>query len=676
MDRTFHFKPIPRYLPPEKTSRRKIYRTLFRLVAVVTVATSSGPLMPGMMPVTMPVIGRLARAAESDATTSPTETPATRTDAVQTNRLATLQRIDQEGYPGTLTLCGQAPLPKAAQDAFLETFNRSRSVVIIELDSSPRADAESVDSDATGPGFQSDAARLNAWLRDAGIEKLENLSLRSIAAADHDSSITAVADAIAQAAAVWVVVNRSSDTDPADQNLFATYGQSLNRLGTQIRAALDRGASVGLIGNVTTLAGSGVIDRAGMIDGSGSALVIADGWHLVPDAIIDASDASDANVAAKVPADKDGRDAQPEGPIARAIAIRGDRFGLELSPRSAMILRGRRMEIVGYEPKNDDTSDEAAKENANATRSEDDASKPVVSIRLGAGTKRPAIGFEVPAGSLADLTQLRRAARWRGSGIDPGEPMLGPIEVKNGSLVIVGGGGMPQPIIDRFVELAGGKSARIVVLPTAVSREEALASRPPRFLTRAGVAEVIMLPQSRTDEVMGEAFREAIAGATGIWFDGGRQWNFVDAYDNTEAVWLFQKLLERGGVIGGSSAGATIQGEYLVRGHPLGNQVMMAEGYERGFGFLPRAAIDQHFTQRGRQRDLMGVIERHRDLVGIGIDEATAIVVRGATAEVIGDHAAHFIDSGKLRDSAGDNPYVSIPSGGAIDLKSLRPIEP
>jgi cyanophycinase len=669
MDRTFHFKPIQRYLPPEKTSRQKIYRTLLRLVAVVTVATSCGPLMPVMMP----VIGRLARGAESDATTPPTETPAKRTDAVQTNRLATLQRIDQEGYPGTLILCGQAPLPKAAQDAFLETFNRSRSVVIIELDSSPRADAQSVDASVTGPGSQSDAQQVNAWLRDAGIEKLESLSLRSIAAADRDASLTAVADAIAKAAAVWVVVNRSSDTDPADQNLFATYGQSLNRLGTQIRAALDRGASVGLIGNVTTLAGSGVIDRAGVIDGSGSGAMIADGWHLVPDAIIGASD---ANVAAKVPADKDGRDAEPEGPIARAIAIRGDRFGLELTPRSAMILRGRRMEIVGYEPKNDDTSDEAVKENANDARSENDASKPVVSIRLGAGTKRPAIGFEVPAGSLADLTQLRRAARWRGSGIDPGDPMLGPIEVKNGSLVIVGGGGMPQPIIDRFVELAGGKSARIVVLPTAVSREEALASRPPRFLTRAGVAEVIMLPQSRTDEVMGEAFREAIAGATGIWFDGGRQWNFVDAYDNTEAVSLFQKLLERGGVIGGSSAGATIQGEYLVRGHPLGNQVMMAEGYERGFGFLPRAAIDQHFTQRGRQRDLIGVIERHRDLVGIGIDEATAIVVRGATAEVIGDHAAHFIDSGKLRDSAGDNPYVSIPSGGAIDLKSLRPIDP
>ncbi len=672
MDRTPHFKPIPRYLSPEKSSRQKIGRAIFRLVTVVTVATSCGPLMLGGLL----GAGRLATGAESDATSSPTETPATGTDAVQTNRLATLQRIDQEGYPGTLILCGQAPLPKAAQDAFLETFNRSRSVAIIGLDSSHRADTESVDSDATGPGSQSDTARLTTWLRDAGIEKLENLSIRSPDAADHESSMTAVADAIAKAAAVWVVTNRPSDTDPADQELFATYGQSLDRLGTQLRTALDRGVSVGLIGDVATLAGSGVIDRSGMIDRSGSALTIADGWHLVPDAIIGPSDKNAAKFKAKVSADNDPSDTEAQGPIARAIAIRGDRFGLELGPRSAVILRGRRMEVVATEPKDQATADAAAKEKENDARSEEDAPQPVVSIRLGAGIKRPAIGFEVPAGSLADLTQLRRAARWRGSGIDPGEPMLGPIEVKNGSLVIVGGGGMPQPIIDRFVELAGGKSARIVVLPTAVSREEAFASQPPRFLTRAGVAEVIMLPQSRTEEVMGEAFRESIAGATGIWFDGGRQWNFVDAYDNTEAVSLFHKLLERGGVIGGSSAGATIQGEYLVRGHPLGNQVMMAEGYERGFGFLPRAAIDQHFTQRGRQRDLIGVIERHRELVGIGIDEATAIVVRGATAEVIGDHAAHFIDSGRLRDNANDNPYVSIPSGGAIDLETLRPIDP
>ena len=63
----------------------------------------------------------------------------------------------------------------------------------------------------------------------------------------------------------------------------------------------------------------------------------------------------------------------------------------------------------------------------------------------------------------------------------------------------------------------------------------------------------------------------------------------------------FRDVLNRGGIIGGSSAGASIQAEFMVRGHPLGNQVMMAEGYLRGFNFLPGVAIDQHLTQRERQ---------------------------------------------------------------------------
>src|SRR5690606_23155268 len=136
------------------------------------------------------------------------------------------------------------------------------------------------------------------------------------------------------------------------------------------------------------------------------------------------------------------------------------------------------------------------------------------------------------------------------------------------------------------------------------------------------VASVTLLPHSRTDEIADQAFETALREATGVWFGGGRQWNFVDAYENTRAIELFHAVLRRGGVIGGSSAGATIQGEYLVRGHPLGNTVMMAEGYERGFAFLPGVAIDQHFSQRQRQPDLLSVIQRHPRLLGIGIDEA------------------------------------------------------
>jgi cyanophycinase len=290
----------------------------------------------------------------------------------------------------------------------------------------------------------------------------------------------------------------------------------------------------------------------------------------------------------------------------------------------------------------------------------------------------------MPAGSRADLTQLRRAARWRASGVDPGRALGEVRQVPSGSLVIVGGGGMPKEIVDRFVELAGGADARIVVLPTAGSRADAFRQRPPRFLTTAGVKSVTMLPQSRTEEVASDEFRVALEQATGIWFEGGRQWNFVDAYENTSAVEMFHDVLRRGGVIGGSSAGATIQGEYLVRGHPLGNFVMMAEGYERGFAFLPGVAIDQHFAQRNRFPDLIPVVERHRELLGVGIDEATAIVVTNSRADVIGRGAAHFTSSqwiesfktDETEDSTdGDNPqrlYRSVETGQSIDLKTLK----
>ncbi len=106
---------------------------------------------------------------------------------------------------------------------------------------------------------------------------------------------------------------------------------------------------------------------------------------------------------------------------------------------------------------------------------------------------------------------------------------------------------------------------------------------------------------------------------------------------------------------------------------------MMAEGYERGFAFLPGSAIDQHFSQRGRKPDLIPVIRRHPKLLGIGIDESTAIVVKGTTVEVIGDHSAHFLTANRLPAEADgdlskdqiDELYVSVPTGKSIDLGQL-----
>jgi len=133
-------------------------------------------------------------------------------------------------------------------------------------------------------------------------------------------------------------------------------------------------------------------------------------------------------------------------------------------------------------------------------------------------------------------------------------------------------------------------------------------------------------------------------------------------------------VLKRGGVIGGSSAGATIQGDYLCRGSPLGNFEMMAEGYERGLGLLPGVAIDQHFAQRKRFPDMTQLMKFRPQLLGIGIDEATALIVRGSTAEILGQNQAHFYDyrAGKPE---GDKDYVTLKSGQKFDLVGRKVVE-
>ena len=128
-----------------------------------------------------------------------------------------------------------------------------------------------------------------------------------------------------------------------------------------------------------------------------------------------------------------------------------------------------------------------------------------------------------------------------------------------------------------------------------------------------------------------EEFAKILRDANAVWFDGGRQWNIVDSYANTLTLREFHKVLERGGVIGGSSAGATIQGDYLVRGAIAGSDIVMTPEpeHEHGFAFLRKVAIDQHINTRNRWDDIIPVIKKYPDLLGIGLSEGTAIVVTG-----------------------------------------------
>lgn len=274
-----------------------------------------------------------------------------------------------------------------------------------------------------------------------------------------------------------------------------------------------------------------------------------------------------------------------------------------------------------------------------------------------------------PETYLADLTQWRREAMDRMIGAFPPANPPTP-EVPRGTLLIVGGGGSPKGLMDRFVELAGGvENARLVYVPCSESDNVGNRHGIVESWRRMGVQHATFIhTKDRNQANTDEEFLAPLKDATGIYFGGGRQWNFADSYYGTEAHRLMKEVLRRGGVIGGSSAGASIQARYLARATPIGNQRIMAFGYERGgLGFIGGVAIDQHFTQRGRQRDMTELMSVHPQLLGIGIDEATAIEVSGTTAKVSGPGRVHFYDRNQPV-IEGEPDYIALPKGSIYDL--------
>ena len=259
-----------------------------------------------------------------------------------------------------------------------------------------------------------------------------------------------------------------------------------------------------------------------------------------------------------------------------------------------------------------------------------------------------------------------------------GAPEYGP---SKGTLVIVGGGPLTNTgIIEKFIQLAGGPDAKFVVVPTAggnktadgkiriYKEEDVIAS-----WTRRGLKNVKMLHTHDPKIADTEAFVSSLKEANAVWFDGGRQWNIVDSYANTLTYREFHKVLERGGVIGGSSAGATIQGAYLVRGAVAGPDIVMTTEpeHQAAFGFLRRSAIDQHINTRMRWDDLIPVIKKYPDLLGIGLSEGTAIIVNGDQFEVIGTWKVAIHDNTRPY-QPWEKPYYVLSPGDVYNMKTRR----
>lgn len=241
-----------------------------------------------------------------------------------------------------------------------------------------------------------------------------------------------------------------------------------------------------------------------------------------------------------------------------------------------------------------------------------------------------------------------------------------------GSLVIAGGAVRDPEIFQQFLELAGGTDAQIVVIPTALEGEPFDST----FVTlrrfrELGATQVTLLHTRDRDEANSKLFVQPIREARGVWFSGGRQWRLVDAYMDTRTLEELHRLLARGGVIGGTSAGATIMGSFLVRGDTQTNTIMMGD-HQEGFAFLPEVAIDQHLLRRNRQFDLIEVVEAHPELLGIGLDENTAIVVQGNEFGVIGQSYVAIYDAARL--AAGEHPFYFLSVGDRFDLTKRQPV--
>lgn len=241
---------------------------------------------------------------------------------------------------------------------------------------------------------------------------------------------------------------------------------------------------------------------------------------------------------------------------------------------------------------------------------------------------------------------------------------------EKGALLIIGGNvGTTASVWNKFVELAGGKDkAHIVVVTAAAGDTAALDPKAVEEVKKiTGIKDVVLLHTKSLTEANSAQFVAPLKRATGVYFLGGRQWRIADSYLNTLTHQAFFEVLDRGGVIAGSSAGATIQGSFLWRGDTSGAQVLVGD-HLQGLGFLRDSAIDQHLLKRNRQFDLVDFIRASPKLIGIGLDEATAIVVQKDTIEVVGKSYVAIYDHDTIVKK--NIPFVLLKEGEKYDLQN------
>jgi len=254
------------------------------------------------------------------------------------------------------------------------------------------------------------------------------------------------------------------------------------------------------------------------------------------------------------------------------------------------------------------------------------------------------------------------------------------------SLLIIGGAEDKvgrTTVLRRFVRLAGGSKARIVVIPTASSQPDEAVATYRAIFTRLGTPDIVTVDPPSRPAAEDEAFVQAIDDATGIFMTGGNQLKLAQLFVGTPLADAISRAHTRGAVVAGTSAGASIMSRFMISLGADGVTPLQRTGQlTSGLGLLPGVIVDQHFDQRARYGRLMALVAGSPDLLGIGIDEDTAAEIRdGRTLTVLGSGAIFVIDAraavSDVSEARLHAPLLvsgavvhSLPTGATFDLQT------
>ena len=241
---------------------------------------------------------------------------------------------------------------------------------------------------------------------------------------------------------------------------------------------------------------------------------------------------------------------------------------------------------------------------------------------------------------------------------------------KPGTLIIIGGQEDKtgdKEILARVAKNTGTGKLVVVTIASQVANE--LWETYEKIFRSLGVKSISHFTIQQPEEAHDPKVLDIFEGATTVFFTGGDQLRITTKIGGSIVLKTIQEIYNNGGTIAGTSAGAAIMGQNMLVGgentesHKIGNWMRAP-----GLGFMNHILVDQHFAQRGRIGRLLGAISLNLGVLGIGIDENTAIVVHKNKFEVLGGNAVYVIDGGYVT-------YTNVSEAAADKTMSMHNVK-